>query len=186
MDLRRAAALFLPAAIVATGLAGLVYVVARQDLRTSANDPQEELATDAAPALNGGARPGSVALGPTVELATSLAPFIVIYDPAGTVLATNGSLDGGPPMIPSGVLATARANGRDAVTWQPRPGVRIATVTVSWTGGTVMAGRSLRLVEEREAALGLLVGVGWLAIVLGLALGSLVAARIWSAGSPRA
>ncbi len=66
------------------------------------------------------------------------------------------------------------------MTWQPRAGVRIATVTVPWTGGTVMAGRSLRLVEERESHLELLVAAGWLVILVGLALSSLIGSWIWA------
>ena len=179
MRLRRAIALFLPAAVLATGLSGLVYVVVQQDLRSGANDPQEQLATDAALELNAGAAPASFATGPAVDLATSLAPFVVVYDPAGKILATDGSLDGAPPKIPSGVLAAARESGRDAVTWQPRAGVRIATVSIPWSGGTVMAGRSLRLVEERESQLELLVGAGWLAVLIGLAAAAALASWLW-------
>jgi hypothetical protein len=48
--------------------------------------------------------------------------------------------------------------------------VRIATVTVRWSGGTVLAGRSLREVERLEAQALLLVGLGWAATLVGLAL----------------
>jgi hypothetical protein len=65
------------------------------------------------------------------------------------------------------------------VTWQPRPGVRIATVTVPWNGGTVLAGRSLRLVEEHAATLELLVGGGWLATLAALAAAAGAVARLW-------
>ena len=65
------------------------------------------------------------------------------------------------------------------MTWQPRPGVRVATVSVPWSGGTVTAGRSLRLVEEREDTLLQLVAVGWLVTVAALAVVSAVVARLW-------
>jgi hypothetical protein len=81
--------------------------------------------------------------------------------------------------VPPGILANARATGRDAVTWQPRAGVRIATVTVPWSGGSVLAGRSLRLVEEHASALELMVAAAWLATLAALAIAAGVAARLW-------
>ncbi len=183
MRLRRAIAVFLPSAVLATALCGLTYAVVQQDLRTGANDPQEQLAEDAAARLDAGATPSSVVGPGEVDIARSLAPFIVVYDPGGTVLATDGHLDGGPPTVPKGVLESAQATGRDAVTWQPQGGVRIATVAVPWSGGTVLAGRSLRLVEERESALELLVGVAWVVILVGLSVASLVAGSLWPRAS---
>jgi hypothetical protein len=41
-------------------------------------------------------------------------------------------------------------------------------LSVPWTSGTVMAGRSLRLVEERQSQLEWLTAAGWLVIVVGL------------------
>ena len=58
------------------------------------------------------------------------------------------------------------------MTWQPRVGVRSALVVLPWHGGTIAAGRSLRLVETRIDAIGALLIFGWLAavaIVAGLA-----------------
>src|SRR5664280_3697265 len=86
-----------------------------------------------------------------------------VYKRQDTILASGGLLDGQPPVVPAGVLGGARATGRNVVTWRPRPGVRVATVSITWSGGTVLAGRSLRLVEDRAAMLELLVGAGWLA-----------------------
>jgi hypothetical protein len=170
---------FLPLAVLATGLAGLVFVAVQQDLRTGANDPQQQIAEDAAARLNAGTDPSALVTGTNVDLATSLAPFLVVYDTNGSVLATTGKLDGGPPMIPKGVLDAARTNGSDAVTWQPRSGIRIASVTLPWAGGSVMVGRSLRVVEQRESQLELLVGTGWAATLIALAITLFVTGRIW-------
>jgi hypothetical protein len=177
--LRLAILVFLPLAVVATGLAGLVYLVAQQDGRWLANEPQVQLAEDAAARLDAGGAPGDQVGPAPVDIARSLAPFVVVYGTAGTILATDGTLDGQPPAVPAGVLASARATGRDAVTWQPRPGVRIATVTVPWNGGTVLAGRSLRLVEERADSLELIVGCGWLTTLVALAVAAAAVARLW-------
>jgi hypothetical protein len=177
--LRLAILVFLPLAVLATGLAGLVYLVAQQDGRWLANEPQVQLAEDAAARLDAGGTPRDQVGPAPVDIARSLAPFVVVYGAAGTILATDGTLDGQPPAVPAGVLASARATGLDAVTWQPRPGVRIATVTVPWNGGTVLAGRSLRLVEEHAATLELIVGGGWLATLVALAVAAGAVARLW-------
>ena len=176
---RIAILVFLPMAIVATALAGMVYVVAQQDGRWLANEPQVQLAEDAAGRLDAGGRPQDQVDPVPVDIAQSLAPFVVVYGSADNVLASGGMLDGQPPAVPAGVLATARATGRNAVTWQPRSGVRVATVSVPWTGGTVLAGRSLRLVEEHASQLALLVIAGWLATLAALVVAAGVVARFW-------
>jgi hypothetical protein len=179
MRLRLAILLFLPLAVVATGLAGLVYLVAQQEGRWLANEPQVQLAEDAAARLDAGGSPSDQIGRVPVDIARSLAPFVVVYGTSGNILATDGTLDGGPPAVPPDILANARATGRDAVTWQPRAGVRIATVTVPWSGGSVLAGRSLRLVEEHASALELIVAAAWLATLAALAIAAGVAARLW-------
>ena len=65
------------------------------------------------------------------------------------------------------------------MTWQPRSGVRIAAVVVPWRGGTVLAGRSLRLVETREDEALLLAAGGWLVGLVVIGASSVVAATIW-------
>jgi hypothetical protein len=180
MHLRRAVALFLPCAVLATILCGLIYAVAQQDLRTGANDPQEQLASDAAARLDSGTAPSAVIGSATVDVASSLAPFVVVYGPTGNLLATDGMFDGKPPTLPIGVLLSATSTGRDAVTWQPRVGVRVATVTIPWSGGTVTSGRSLRLVEQRESAVASIVAVAWVITIIALAIASAVAGRFWA------
>jgi hypothetical protein len=177
---RRALAFFLPAAVLATVLCGLVYVEVQQELRSSANDPQYQLATDAAARLDAGAAPASVVDSTReVDLAASLSPFMIVFDHNHSILATDATLDGGRPAPPQGVLDAAGPSNPNLVTWQPRTGIRIATVTVAWSGGTVVAGRSLRLVEDRETNAELISGLVWLAALLALAAASLAAARLW-------
>jgi hypothetical protein len=95
------------------------------------------------------------------------------------MVAVGEAEDVDPPRCRAGNTTTAHSVSFDAVTWQPREGVRIATVTVPWAGGSVMAGRSLRLVEDRESQLELIVGAGWAATLIALALSALVGSRIW-------
>lgn len=176
---RRALAFFLPVAVLATLVCGFVYTAVQQDLRMGANDPQLQLAEDAAHALDAGAPALTLVGSSKVDVAVSLSPFIVIFDPAGQVLATDGVLDGHDPVPPKGVLGAARADPPNAVTWEPRAGVRIASVTVPWHGGTVLAGRSLREVERQVDNILLAAAAGWLVMLAALAVTALVAAWLW-------
>lgn len=172
-------ALFLPAAAALTIAAGLTTVAVQQDLRIGANDVPQQLAEDGARALDGGADPAAVVGAGVVPIDSSLAPFVVVFDAQGALLATNGSLAGRPPSPPTGVLQTAKATGRDAVTWQPRTGVRVALVALPWKGGTIVAGGSLRVIESRIEAIEALVAVGWMAGLVVIAAAAAVAAWLW-------
>jgi hypothetical protein len=182
--LRRAFAFLLPAAVLLTLACGVAYLLVQQDLRTGADEPQLQMAEDAAAALDGGAAPRSLVAGPVVDIAASLAPYIVVYDTSGAVLAAGGQLDGHDPVPPIGVLQGARADPPNRVTWQPRAGVRVATVSVPWSGGTVLAGRSLRDVERREDLLLLLAGAAWLAGLAAVTGASLLAGWAWPSAPP--
>jgi hypothetical protein len=153
---------WIPLAIAATAVCGLVYVVVQQALRQGANDPQVQMAEDAAAALNRGASLEAIIPKERVELSRSLAPFVVAYDSTGKPLAGSGALDGNLPGYPMGALEASEHGGENRVTWQPRPGVRIASVVVPYDGGYVMAGRSLREVENREDQAALITGAAWL------------------------
>jgi hypothetical protein len=183
--LRRALALFLPVAVLATLACGLIYLEVQQGLRSGANDPQFQLAEDAAARLDAGATPASVVdASRTVDPSSSLAPFVIVFDANHTVLATDATLDGGSPVPPRGVLDAAHPGAPSTVTWQPRNGVRIAAVTVAWKGGFVLAGRSLQRVEEQESNAELIAGVAWLPMMAGLALASFAAAWLWPWSRP--
>jgi hypothetical protein len=155
---------WLPLAIATAGLCGLGYLTGQQILRMSANDPQIQMAEDAASALNGGAEVIVIVPHEQVELATSLAPFMIVFDDSGKVLAASATLHGAVPSFPSGVLEYTRQNGESRVTWQPENGIRMATVAVRYQGGVVVVGRSLREVEIRDSNLQLISLAALLAI----------------------
>ncbi len=108
------------------------------------------------------------------ELRRAVAFFLPL-----AVLAANASLDGGVPVPPAGVLDAAGQDSANVVAWQPRAGVRIATVTVTWKQGFVLAGRSLALVERQERNTLVLAWVAWILTIVALAGASLAAARQW-------
>jgi hypothetical protein len=178
--LRRALLGWLPIAVAATCLGLLGYVAVQQVYRTGADDPQVQLAHDASAALAAGDSPESVVasmrgasfgsrdivLNTTGETFGSLAPFIIVYDAGGKPVASSARLNGDVPRIPKGVLDAAKGSGENKVTWQPTSSLRIAAVAVPDRKGdqahyVVVAGRSLRLAEERVQALTQMALAGW-------------------------
>jgi hypothetical protein len=163
---------WLPIAGVAAALCLLVYGAVQQVLRESANDPQIEMAEDAANSFATGTVPQSLAPAATIDMGRSLAPFLIFYDDSGKVVASSASLHGEVPTPPAGVFEYVRQHAEERVTWQPEPGVRIASVMIRAGGpqyGFVLAGRSLREVEKREARLMTQAGAAML-FTLGLSL----------------
>ncbi|MCX6031316.1 MAG: hypothetical protein NT169_18710 [Chloroflexi bacterium] len=161
--------LWLVSAVIVTCLAGLVYVVGQQLLRQTANDPQIQMAEDAGRALAGGQSLQAIVPANKIEIDKSLAPFLIAFDGSGQPVASSVTLDGQTPQVPAGVFAYTRQHGQDRLTWQPRPGVRIAAVVVYYVGsqpGFVLAGRSLREVEQRENNVLALAAAGGLATLL--------------------
>jgi len=151
-----------PFAVVATAFCALAYVSVQQVLRNGLNDPQIQMAEDAAYALNNGATIEMVVPSEKIEMSCSLAPFIVIYDNDGKPVATSGLLNGQMPDYPKGALDSARQSGENRVSWQPNSTVRVASVVVPYNNGFVMAGRNMREVEQRELKAEQVAGTVWL------------------------
>lgn len=161
---------WLPYAAIITLLCGIIFIATQQSFRSTADDPQYQLVEDGAAAINNGADPKSlVNPAPAIETSKSLAPFMIIYEASGSLIASNANLDGKALTIPKGVLSYIEEHGSDAATWQPRSGVRLAMVGMkSDAGKVVIAGRSLRKVEERIVRLGEQVLFGWGCSLVGL------------------
>ena len=155
-------------AIVISGLCGILYAVVQQDIRQGADDPQIQMAEDAAAKLANGQPVPSVVPAEKVNIATSLAPYIIVFDSTGKPIASSAQLNGQTPTIPSGIFDYVRQNGEDRITWQPQTGVRSAIVVTQFKGansGFVMAGRSLREIEIREDNTLQIILLGWLAML---------------------
>ncbi len=158
----------IPLLVAITLIYGAIYVIAQQTYRMGANDPQIQLAEDAALSLQGGQPVSSVVPSPKVDIGRSLSPYLVVYDDAGKPVAGSGRLHDQLPTLPAGVFDYTRSHGEDRLSWQPEVGVRSAVVIVHYAGtqpGFVMAGRSLREVENRLDQLLLQVGAGWVGTV---------------------
>ncbi len=160
---------WLLAAIIITGLFFLTYAAVQQVLRQSANDPQIQMAEDTAAKLTGGQLVRDIVPLGKVDIATSIAPYMIIFDANGKPVASSAQLNGQTPTIPSGVFDSVRQNGEDRITWQPQDGVRSAIVVTQFKGansGFVLAGRSLREVEKREDSIMQLLTIGWAGLLL--------------------
>ncbi len=139
-----------------------IYATAQSILRSSANDPQLQLSVDAASRLAGGAPANSLVSSEQIDISRSLAPFLIIYDLNGKVIASEAVLGDQTPELPSGVLNDLKPGSEKRLTWQPRSDVRIAAVIQSTSAGYVLSGRSLKETENRIGTIGLIVGISLL------------------------
>lgn len=161
--------LWFPMVMTITVLSGLISVSIRQSIRQAANDPQIEIAEDTAAALTAGIRPQSIIPAGKINIAKSLATFLIIYNESGYPLVSSGELDNQIPVPPAEVFKHA-ANSQNRITWQPKSGLKIAAVIEPFKGnpsGFVLAGRSLAEIEKREEQIFRMVFWGWLFTSLG-------------------
>ena len=165
---------------ISTVLALALYTIPQQVLRLGANDPQVQLAGDLTARLEQGAAPAEAVPAASIDMARSLAPFVIVYDDQGRPVASQATLNGSVPSPPVGVFEFVRTHGEERVSWQPVRGsagpVRIAAVVMRVNGahpGFVLAGRSLREVEAREELVEHLAGLAWLAMLVLIAIGTL-------------
>jgi hypothetical protein len=164
-------------AVVLTGISTVfalaLYAIPQQVLRQGANDPQIAMAGDAVARLEQGQSPtDTIPVATLVDVSRSLTPFVIAYDDAGAPLASQAQLNGNTPVPPRGVFEFVRAHGEERISWQPlytsRQRVRIAAVVERVGGahpGFVLAGRSLREVESREAQVEQMAGLAWAAML---------------------
>ena len=178
----RAFVLWLPLVVALTGVFGFIYIAVQQNYRQSVNDPQIQMAEDDALRLAQGEQPASLVprgISP-IDLRTSLATWIAVYNSSGMPLESSAVLDGAPPRLPSGLFDTntwvphkiwqAPSGVETRVTWQPRPDIRQAVVLVQFktpiSVGYVAVGRSMHLIEKRISDLTYHAAVAWSATAL--------------------
>ena len=153
---------------IITVIFGVIYAVVQQSYRTTANDPQKQIARDINARLHQGRSVESF-LADTIDIAQSLSTFVALYEANGKPIRSSGYLDGKMPELPTGVFDFAKSHGEHQVTWQPRNGVRMAMIIVSSNAssvGFVASGRSLLEVEVREHNLVTMIFIGWVVCVV--------------------
>ncbi|MBS1599438.1 MAG: hypothetical protein JST75_14525 [Bacteroidetes bacterium] len=158
--------LFLPyltAAAVITVIILLIYVAVQQNYRSGADDPQLQIARDINNRLHRGASIQKY-MNDSINLESSQEVFTALYDSNAAPIKSSGFLNERVPQLPPGVFAFVKANGEERVTWQPKPGVRMATVVLRAALPSIayiVVGRSLQEVEIREQNLRNSVFICW-------------------------
>ena len=151
------------AAIIITGIMLCMYATVQQTYRSSANDPQIEIARNISNSLN---KNNDYLIIDSINLSQSLSVFTELFDKSGKPLKSGGFIDGKLPQLPQGVFRSAKENSEDVVTWQPESNVRLAMVIEKVNSpivGFVAVGRSLKEVEIRESNLVKMVAIVWIA-----------------------
>jgi sensor histidine kinase regulating citrate/malate metabolism len=155
------------AMLIVTIITGILFIAVQQNYRTNANDPQVQMANDIATKIKTGKSMANF-FADSVDLESSLSPFVVLYDDHAQPLQSSGSLDGKMPRLPAGVFEYVKKRGEERVTWQPRPGIRMAMVILRSNFspvGYIAVGRSLNEIEIREAGLRNLAMLSWVIII---------------------
>jgi hypothetical protein len=153
------------ALIVITVLCGLIYAAVQQTYRSSADDPQIQIALDIKNAIENNHSVVKWMTDDSVEISQSLSVFKTLYNKNGEPVQSSGFLNGHLPQLPRGVFDFANTHHEDVLTWQPQYGVRMAVVVEAVNSlqiGFVAVGRSLREIEKRQSNLTTMVAVAWL------------------------
>jgi hypothetical protein len=166
--------------LILTLMGGSAAATFQQMLRRGANQPQIQMAASYAAKISSGVKPEQAIPHNNIDLEQSLEPFAIFYDDQGAPTASNGHLNQAIPSPPRGVFNYLRIHDTDTVTWQPQPNVRIAAVIHRVSGptpGFLLAGRSLRMVEEQESLFWGMVFLGWFLLVFLLVAGAALLSR---------
>ena len=160
---------WLPLALTATLLSGLVFAATRQAVRMNADTLPAQLADDAAYLLERGTGAASVTGMRAMELSRTRSPFFIVLNATGAIVAASAQLDGESVTPRPDILFGAQQTGEHRVTWEPREGLPLAVVIRRFEGeypGYVVAGQSLLETEKNIRTLGVIVLIGWAATLL--------------------
>ena len=155
-----------------------IYFAAHYAMRSSANEPQIQIATDTAwktalqLAQNGKIVPLE---GEKIDIGTSPDSFVIVYNKDGEVIDSTGVYNGQVPKLPDGILQGTVEGEKTIFTWEPAENVRIAAVVVS-SGkyGYVLAGKSLAETENSINKLAYILLVTYGSLLIGITIVSVV------------
>lgn len=152
---------------VATLVTGAAYAMVQQSTRLSADDLPLTTAQVAKQELVDNSDAKDVVPTLKTDLRTDTSVFMIITDNSKHVIASSASLDGQTPLPPSGVFSFTVLHGSNHFTWQPSPGVRLATRIVKYgnspNNGFIITGQSLKPFEDRISTYTWIALAGWLA-----------------------
>lgn len=170
-ELRRRPNLRLWLAIVgaSTLVLGAAYAMVQQSTRLAADNLPLTTAESVRYSLVRGAEPKDVIPTVKTDLSSDSSAFVIITDSTRHILASSTMLSGKTPLPPSGVFEYTKTHGTDHFTWEPAPGVRLATRVLSYSsslgGGFIIAGQSLKQTEDRINTYTALAVAAWVAVV---------------------
>lgn len=102
-----------------------------------------------------------------VNVENQLSSFMTVYDKDKKVVGSSGVLDEQTPELPTEYLDNTNLYVRNYFTWEPKPGVHLAGVSVTMGDkGYVMAGRNMQETDRQTDRLVRAVVVAWGASVL--------------------
>lgn len=151
---------------LATFTSLLVYLIAQQSLRLSANFIPAQMATETSILLEQGRNANEAVSTQKTDLTRSLSPFVMVYDKDSKLIVSSATMGGEQPVYPRGVLGTVAQKGESRVTWQPKSGLRYATVAIAYKDGYIVAGQSLGETEKLIDKIGQQVLAAWGACVV--------------------
>lgn len=154
---------------VATLVLGGAYAMVQQSTRLSADDLPLSTAQTAKQELQNGSSPNDVVPSLKTHLRTDTSDFMVITDESQHILASSAVLDGQTPLPPEGVFSFTTYHNTDHFTWEPKPGVRLATRVLKYGSGSdsgfIITGQSLKPYDERISTYSWIALAAWLASI---------------------
>ena len=156
------------AAIIISIIMLTIYATVQQCYRTTANDPQLQIARDMKKTLSEGKSINKLFPVNNIELKESLAVFAELFDKNGKPIQSSGLLNGVLLQPPQGVFSYTNEHDEDVLTWQPQNNIRMAMVFEKANAndiGYIAVGRSLQETEIRESNLIRMILIAWIACV---------------------
>ncbi len=154
---------------VCTLVIGASYAMVQQSTRLSADDLPLTTSQVAKQELQGDSDAKDVVSTLKTNLRNDSSVFMIITDNSKHVLASSATLDGQTPLPPRGVFDFTAQHGTDHFTWEPSPGVRLATRVTKYgtepNSGFIITGQSLKTYEDRISTYTWIALAAWLAVL---------------------
>lgn len=145
-----------PLAVVILSFFGAGYMATEYVIRSSAYDPQIQIAEDFARALASGEDVKKLVPDAQVDIANSLASFIVTYGDDFKPTKSSGNHDAQIPTPNKSVFDSAKTNSQHSMEWEAYDNINVAIVMRRYEGaqsGYVMVGRNIREINRRVSEL---------------------------------
>jgi hypothetical protein len=159
--------------------AGTAFVCVQQSLRSSANGPAIAAAQEVQLRLHNGVKTED-AIDQKTDISTTLLPFEYIYDNNKKLIATSASFGSESFTYPQGVLDSINKNGECRITWQPKSGLRFATVGIKFDGGYIVGCSSLSESEKTTQNISILLLFGSAVYAVGCAMILLIFKKVYN------